>query len=458
MRACFTIVFLLCMFTVFSQTVNINLSPSHQKKLSELELGHKRMKKFYKYFKKDSARHFKQINKKERKSWDSTMRATRKQEKLEKKLADRNPALRQINQMDSIDGQLKKWSAILKDSTQSDSLRTVATENVKDLMLTKLKHDPNFNLLEAKYSSFPDSLTWEDFATQIPDMDSVQGIFANPKDLLDHSARFTEKQLTGITEVQSITNANHKLSEFKGMSEMYRYKYGSYLNRDSLVEAGKDKAAEKALDYFVENPEKLEAASQKASKLFSKYRVFSNSNNLSDAKKRTSMEGKTFFERLVIGGTFNVISTKPLSLDLSPQLGYKFTSRFFAGVGMNYRITFSDSIKYNWYVSPKNAAFKVFANYDIVKSWYSYLEGEITGAGGNSLEQKEKSKWNANYFIGVGRRFLIHPKLYMTVTALYNLNNQIQNHIYPQKFQVRVGFQTSDLAFRKKKVNYDPNR
>lgn len=450
MKATSTILLLLCMLSGYSQSVNINLSPSHQKKLSAFESGHKRMKRFYKYFKKDSARHFKQINKKERKSWDSTMRATRKQEKLERKFPDRNPALRQINQMDSIDGQLKKWNAILNDTTRSDSLRTVARENAKDLMLTKLKHDPNFNLLAAKYNNLPDSLTWEDFAAQIPGIDSVEGIFANPKDLLDYSTRFAEKQLTGITEMQQLTNANHQLREVKAMSEMYKDKYGSYLNRDSL--------AEKALDYFVENPEKLEAASQKVSKLLSKYRRFSNSNNLNDATRRTSMEGKPLFERLVIGGTFNIISTKPLSLDLSPQIGYKFTSRFFIGAGMNYRVTFSDSIKHSWYVSPKNTAFKAFVNYDILKSWYAYLEGEMTGASGNSVEQTEKDRWNGNYFIGAGRRFLIHPKLYMTMTALYNLDNQTQNHIYPQRFQVRIGFQTSDLAFRKKKVNYDPNR
>jgi hypothetical protein len=458
MRACSTILLLLCMLSGYSQSVNINLSARHQKKLSEVESGHKRMKKFYKYFKKDSAQHFKQINKKEKKSWDSTMRATRKQEKLKKKVADRNPALHHSNQLDSIDGQIKTWIAILNDTTQNDSLRAVARENVKDLMLTKLKLDPNFNLIETKYSSLPDSLTWEDFATQIPGIDSVQGIFANPKDLLDHSASFTEKQLGGITEVQPIITANHQLSEFKGMSEMYRDKNGSYLNRDSLTEAGKDKAAEKALDYFAENPEKLEAAIQKASKLFSKYRVFSNSNDLSDARKNTSMEGKTLLERLVIGGTFNVISTKPLSLDLSPQLGYKFNARFFVGAGMNYRMTFSDSIKHNWYVSPRNTAFKTFMNYDVVKSWYAYLEGEISGAAGHSIEQKEKGDWNVNYFVGAGRRFLVHPKLFMTITALYNLNNQAQNHIYPQRFQVRVGFQTSDLAFRNKKVTYDPNR
>lgn len=456
MRACFTIVFILSILTVFSQTASINLSPSHQKKLSQIESGHKRMMKFYKYFKKDSARHFRQINRKEKKSWDSTMRTVHKQMKLEKKLEEITPAFHQTQY--SIDSQLTKWHAILNDTTQADSLRAVAQENVRELFITKLRNNPNFNVLESMYGNFPDSTSWEDIVKQIPGIDSAKSVFENPGDLFNYSAELAERRLANMTSMKSLTSANNQLNEFKWITEMYQNKYGAHLNKDSLMENGKDMAVAKVLDYFSENPEKLETASQKVSKLFSKYRIFSNSNDLSDARKITSMEGKTLFERLVVGGTFNVISTKPFSLDLSPQLGYKLTSRFFAGIGMNYRITFSDSIKYSWYVSPRNTAFKAFASYDIIKSWYGYLESEISGSMGHSVEQDEKSKWSVNYFIGAGRRFLIHPKLYMTVTALYNLNNQTQNYIYPQRFQVRVGFQTSDLAFRKKQNHYDPNR
>jgi hypothetical protein len=441
----------------FAQSFNVNLSPIHQKKLSKIESGHHRMKKFYQYYSKDSAKHVKQLDRKERKSWDSLMRASRKQDKLIRKLSGKE-FIPESQSQDSINSLLRNWTAILNDTTKNDSLRSIASETIRNLTLAKIQQNPNFNILEQQYSDYPDSLNWHELSQKFPGIDSIKGIFKNPKELLDYSAKIAEKQLDEKAGSGYITKNANKLASINNDVMQYKDKLDLYQNKDSLIQAGKDKVAEKALDYFAENPEKLEAASQKASKLLSKYRMFSNSNNLDDATRRTSMEGKSLFERLVIGGTFNVISTKPLSLDLSPQIGYKFTSRFFVGAGINYRVTFSDSIKHSWYVTPKNTALKTFVNYDILKSWYAYLEGEITGASGKSVEQREKDKWNANYFIGAGRRFLIHPKLYMTMTALYNLNNQTQNHVYPQRFQVRIGFQTSDLAFRKNKVNYDPNR
>jgi hypothetical protein len=457
LRANVTIALLIFTISGFAQSFNINLSPIHQNKLSKIESGHNRIKKFYKYYTKDSAKHLKQLNKKERRSWDSLMRVSRKQDKLAKKFSGKK-FIPESQSQDSINSLLRNWTAILNDTTKNDSLRGIASENIKNLTLVSIRKNPNFTILEQQYSDYPDSLNWQELAQKIPGIDSIKVVFKNPQELLDYSSKITEKQLAEKTGAGYLADNVNKFAELNGDLMQYKNSFDLNQNKDNLIQTGKDKVAEKALDYFAENPKELEAASQKASKLLSKYRLFSNSNDLSDAKKQTSMEGKTLFERLVIGGTFNVISTKPLSLDLSPQIGYKFTSRFFVGAGMNYRITFSDSIKHSWYVSPKNAAFKTFVNYDVLKSWYAYLEGEITGASGNSVEQMEKDKWNANYFIGAGRRFLIHPKLYMTMMALYHLNNQTQNHIYPQRFQVRIGLQTSELAHRKKKINYDPNR
>jgi hypothetical protein len=98
----------------------------------------------------------------------------------------------------------------------------------------------------------------------------------------------------------------------------------------------------------------------------------------------------------------------------------------------------------------------MFASYDLIKSFYAYAEWKKSGVKINS--EPAVNRWRDNYFVGVGKRFLIHPKLYLTLTALYNLNNTDNNPVYPRRFQIRAGFQLSELATRKKKVYYDPNR
>lgn len=460
MKTRLTIALLLFSLMGFSQTFNINLSPNHQQKLTSIKSGHKRMVKFYKYYKKDSAQHTKKLTKQEKRLWDSTMRAERSREKLERKLARKGIVMPDsLRQQDMFVAEIREMNLVLRDSTASDSVKEIARDKLKTLATHKARQYPGYQYLEEQQMLHGDSVSWEDVAKHVPGIDTLKGIFqADPKILFQHAAKLTEQQAIALGGATSIANEFGKFEEMKNMPDEYKNQYEDYIDKDNLTKEGKDRAVEKAMDYFAEHPEKLEAAHQKASRLLSKYRAFSNSANLSDAQKHTSMEGKTFFERLVIGGNFNVVSTSPLSLDFSPQLGYKLTSRFFAGIGINYRHTFSDSIKSNWYVSPTNTALKGLVSYDILKSWYAYAESEWSRLKGISNEQNRAKQWQANYFIGVGRRFLIHPKLYMTVTALYNLNNEIQNPLHPHRFQMRIGFQLSELASRKKQINYDPNR
>lgn len=459
MKALIIILILLFPMYLFAQTLNINLSPKHQQKLSGIESGHKRMVKFYKYYKKDSARYVKKLNRQQKKTLDSAFLAEAARTK-EQALAVHVPDSLEL--ATAFNEHLQKWQDILKDTAATDSAKAIAKEQIKQLVIERARQYPGFQHLEEQYKLLGDSVSWEALVNQVPELDTLKSLFeADPQNLFQHAEKLAEQHLMGQTGAGSLMAEFGKVEDIKSLPEQYKSQYEGYLSKnDELSKMGKDEVAEKALEYFAENPEKLEAAQQRISKLLSKYRSFSNSATLADAKKHTSMEGKTFFERLVMGGNFNVLSTSPVSLDLSPQLGYKFTSKLFVGIGMNYRVTFSDSIKHSWYVSPANTAFKAFVSYDIVKSWYAYVEGEWSGIRKqvNGNEQGGHTSWQANYFIGGGRRFLIHPKLYMTLTALYNLNNEFHNPLYPRRFQVRVGFQLSELATRKKQVNYDPNR
>lgn len=298
-------------------------------------------------------------------------------------------------------------------------------------------------------------MSWSEIKNKMPAVDSLEGIFSDPADLLDHSIKMSENHLEGFATTQASTLAGGDFSNAPGLESAYGGTLGDAKKVSGSLKSMDGATSKQRVDSLLNDSKVIEAATQKVSGLFSKYSSFSNSNDLSDAKKRTSLEGKTFFERIVLGGTFNVVSTSPVSIDFAPQVGYRFNSLFTVGVGMNYRATFGDSINYSWHVSSRNIAVKSFASYEFINSWFFYGESQFSSLG---KTEGRKNEWNANYFIGLGKKFLVHPKLHMTLTALYNLNSETQNQLYPQRFQIRVGFQTSDLAFRKKQVNYDPNR
>lgn len=456
----FNILFILIYGYGFSQTLNINLSPNHAQKLSTIKSGHKRLVKFYKFYKKDSVKHFKKQDRHYRKLIDSAYRAEIKQERLNKKLAKRGVIIPscQLARADSADREFKKWWKVLKDSTTSDSMKQIARVKVKEIALERASLNPSFQNLLNNYQLHGEATDWEKLCKAVPGVDTLRSVFnSSPDQLFSEAEKQAENRLTKSKSLAGLNGEFSKATEIQNLPEKYKQQYSKFTNKDSLTAEAKEKAVQQALDYFSEHGKELQAVQQKASSLLAKYKDYTNSNDLSNGIKQTSLKGKTLWERIVLSGNFNVVSTSPFSIDLSPLVGYKFNTKFFMGLGMNYRYTYKDSIRYSWYVSPSNSSFKAFASHDFIKNFYAYMEWEKSSVSIRNDERMQK-KWMNNYFIGIGKRLAIHPKLYMTITALYNLNSDSKNPVHPNRFQIRTGFQLSELATRKKKVYYNPNK
>jgi capsular polysaccharide biosynthesis protein len=83
------IVFLLKIEVSYTQTFNVNLSSKHLTKINESKSAHQRLKKYKKYYSRDSARQLKKLNAFYKRKYDSTNRTLLKEQKftrlLEKK-------------------------------------------------------------------------------------------------------------------------------------------------------------------------------------------------------------------------------------------------------------------------------------------------------------------------------------------------------------------------------------
>jgi hypothetical protein len=501
MRAFFLLIFFPSI--LFAQSFKVNISPKHQQKLSAIKSGHQRMMRYYKFYKKDSAKHSKAWSKSAKRYQDSLLRTQLGTEKLKVELAKRGiPADRQWQYAQQVQSEftsiktilksatatdsakreakkklkkltgsklnkqlagaplaglkpsempehareeLKHWWAVMKDTTSSDSLKKVAKEKVKSITMSHAMENPNFKGLYQYYQQYGQKPDWHKLSNQVTGLDTLKGAFDSSPDQLMASAENIAEQSIGKS--QAIGGFSKHTAEV----EKLKKQLGNFSNRDSLMKSGKAMA----IDHFANQKEALQAAQNNATKLLGKYREYFNSGDSTVGVKRTSLKGKTWHERIVLGGNFNIVSTSPFSLDLSPLVGYRFNTKFYAGIGANYRQTFGDSLRYINYISPTNTSVRVFASYDLIKNFFAYAEAE---AAGLKIKSKESitNGWRFNYFIGLGKKLLIHPKVFMTITAIYNLNGENNNPAYPQKFQVRLGFQTSDLAFRKKKIYYNP--
>lgn len=231
-----------------------------------------------------------------------------------------------------------------------------------------------------------------------------------------------------------------RMEEFKG--------YGDGLS-DSTArkEFFKAKAEEMAMQYVNDNPGILNEVKRKTDWLMKRYGTVVNSNDLSTAVKRTSLSGRTFKERLLVATNFQIINLEPVSIDFAPQIGYRFNSRFALGFGGTYRQTFENTLTF----APDVIGGKLFTSYDIVQSFFAYGEYAQNSPGFMIREGESKRIWKPALMIGVGRRFSVHRKVDMTMTAIYNILHETPDPIYPRAFMLRVGFQLSDIALLKTK-------
>jgi hypothetical protein len=214
-----------------------------------------------------------------------------------------------------------------------------------------------------------------------------------------------------------------------------------------LKEQARKKAEETAMKYLEENPAILEGAQKKMAVLMKKYSVVPNSNDLSSAIKRSSLEGKPLRERVYIATNFQMISLDPVSIDFSPAIGYKLNKRWVTAIGANYRETFSTS---STQLSPDVIGYRGFMNYDVINNFFAYGEYANNSPGKETSEKGTKRIWSEAIFVGVGKKLSIHKKMEMTCLVAYNFLHKPNDLVYPRPLVFRIGFQLSELALLKR--------
>jgi hypothetical protein len=261
-----------------------------------------------------------------------------------------------------------------------------------------------------------------------------------------------KQAVSRVEGLGELTEAEAEIGKLQGMPGGYQSHAEQMQDSTYLKDQAKRKAEELAMKYVSEHPELLQGVQAKMSVLMKKYSVIPNSNDMGTAIKRNSLQGKSFRERLYFTGNFQLVSLDPISIDFSPALGYRFNRKLIAGIGGNYRQSFSDSLPL---IAPQVIGYKAFTNYDLVKDFFLYGEFDRNSPGMRKTETNIKRTWKNAAFIGVGRKFSIHPKVEMTAIFMYNLLYEYNDPIYPKRWSFKIGFQTTELAmFKKPKATF----
>ncbi|MBL7864467.1 MAG: hypothetical protein JNK10_06305 [Cyclobacteriaceae bacterium] len=485
--------------SVYAQPRPIGLTDEMRAKVESISSPEKKLIRYKKFIHKDSIRFLKEASKYWRRKSDSLIAVlegtVEKWEHKQRKFLDRlnkriaNPQTALIAKVksssDSID--LPKLSGIDIDSLQAKGVRSpdIPTINKDSTLgpgiIPDIKPTATDGRLESPKIEIPQvadptegvkaKLSKEfqqhagnnqilkgangvrsDITQYTSDVEKYKQYSSLSKDSLRQLAALRAKneaegQLMALSGLKDSKTHLKQLEEFRSIQSQYNEQFGKLNDPKALKEKGKQQAEEAAMKYLAENPAPLQQAQTQIDRLMKKYSIVPNSNDLTTAVKRTSLEGRPLRERLVIALNIQVPSYDPVTIDFSPQLGYKINSRFILGVGGTYRKTFSDATTS---FAPEVAGYKTFSSYDVFKSFFVYGE-YANNTTGKKSDGSSNLTWQPAAWLGVGKRFSVHKKVDMTVLAIYNVIHKPNDPIYPQPFVVRVGFQLSELALFKKK-------
>jgi hypothetical protein len=500
--------------TGHAQNFKVNLSPKHILKINKGKSAHEKLKKYRKYFSKDSARQMKKLSKYYQKKSDSITRAMVKQKKL-RELAEKSrvklPAdtLSILGQYASLlpkgqngdsakvdpiaKGKLQqelstepflKQHTSLRDTTLRDSLKEGGVKLAQQNLKQQLKDRDGLSASQTKQYFSGDSAVRKKVRmkqlesarqkslealppSQRKQLESYQkeyGPYSREvkqylfflKDSVDNSDTLKSlfsKQMETLAEKGLGSTGGwqaSQLNEYTKQIDDIKRQQLSYQKQTEEL-SDPNKLKEKAKKEAIEKLEEKAAAVQKnMSLLKSKYSTLLNSNDLSTGVKEKSLKGRPLRERWVIGGNFNIPSTAPLMIDLAPQFGYRLDKRWQIGVSGIYRAKFVDSVKTANAISPERYGFSVFSSYSLILNFFGYAEWEQTMSKVKSTTDKPTNQWVPSLLIGVGKKFQLHPKIGGTIMVLWDPLHVNGKSPYNDAFVIKTGFQLSDLTMKKK--------
>jgi hypothetical protein len=500
--------------TCIAQTFKVDLSPKHVARINEGKSAREKLKKYRKYFSKDSAQQMKMLNKQLQKKADSITRAMVKKEKL-RLLAEKQgiklPAdtLAILNQYAALlsnkngdstkafslakdkaqkelskEPFLKQYTSLLKDTTLRDRLKGEGIKLAKQNLEQQLKERYGLSQTEATGYFSGDSAVRKKVrqkSLQLAKQKSMEALPPNQRKQLEAYqkeygpySREVKQYLYFLKDSVDTMDTLKSLASAK-MEGMAKGALGGQLGGEAkqmseytqkLDELKKQEADYKKQVDEYNDPNKLKdkgkkeaeaqlqnyvgAVEKKMSLLKNKYSTLLNSNDLSTGIKEKSLQGRPLRERWVIGGNFNITSTAPLMIDLAPQFGYRIDKKWQVGVSGIYRAKFVDSVKVANAISPQRYGFSVFSSYSLLLNFFGYAEWEQTMSSVKSTNDKSSIQWVPALLVGIGKKFQFHPKVGGTVMVLWDPLHVNGKSPYNDAFVIKTGFQLSELAMKKK--------
>ena len=258
--------------------------------------------------------------------------ATEKADKITRRIDSLQNVLSNKLQLD----RLSKYGASVTGADLSDKLRMPELNSKSIPGIEKLSL-PDMQYL--KLGKLGDLKNTDWIKSDLPDYQIPSEVKEYTEFLKDPSNidQAIDSKAAQMSEFQALNNETKELMAMKELPESLLADLKRFQDEQALKAEAKEVVVKKATDYFANHQDKLSQAQGMMSKLKKKYSCVPDSRDLSTATKASSLKGEPLKRRLVFGLGFQIQRTNPISIDLSPNLLYRFNKLFSAGISGTYR-------------------------------------------------------------------------------------------------------------------------
>lgn len=321
-------------------------------------------------------------------------------------------------------------------ATLADKAESIVSETITDQTGIQVNGIPTDS---ASMRSAAKSIAQEEFTNQTsieaPDI-TIDSTFKDQ--VKEEVSKRGEEAIKNTDEFKALSDSDAELGQLTDMKEEIEVTREQLQQMQAKKEM-KQKMATRAKDFISEHSEELQEVQSQMTELKQKYAAVPNSNDLSTAQKRSSLQGESFWKRLVIGGNFNLTETNPVSIDFSPVLGWKFNKLFELGVTGTYRARFgADKSGINTFESEDVYGYSAYANHMAFKNFFGYIEFENISQVTGTDEDKSRD-WHQNLLVGIGQKFMVAKFLEMQAIISYNFLHDNRDGVYNSPVVFKTG-------------------
>lgn len=345
---------------------------------------------------------------------------------------------------------LKKLQKAYK--SKRDSINSLSSEEAsKDLQRQYSQKSDSIRLLINELT-----IEYAGFSTdKIKGYDSLVNINHLPLDSIkDYRATQDSvllNQLTGHLEdyAYSLADMNVLQKEEQSMFaeqarlDAYKADFNRYSDKKNL----KRNLQKLSKSQLTSKNETLNSAHKTLSTYKKKYLTLPSTQHLEGGTKRTSLEGKSFWERIKVGGNLRINQRdKVVNIDFAPSIAYLANKKWAIGTEFVYRGEFGNGQQ--WYTAFDSETYggRIFTDYTVYKSFFAHAEFEnlytIRKPRGTETAIKELVP---GAMAGLGKTFGLGKNVNGKILIQYNFIHDETKELYDSPWVMRFGFEVKKL-------------